>query len=147
MAYPKQQEEFTLDVFGLVEDRDPLIIARIKALAMLVVSAMPWKELAAETAPLAAIVESRWGRTGVLLVGLAALFSTSNTLLSNMLGSSRVLAYMGREVAPLRWLGHVSAKRSTRIRAASGRAMRLGTLYHGSGRKHPDLGTSFHALP
>jgi len=87
------------------------------ALAMLVVSAMPWKELAAEPAPLAAIVESRWGRAGVLLVGLAALFSTSNTLLSNMLGSSRVLAYMGREVAALRWLGHVSAKRSTPIRA------------------------------
>lgn len=87
------------------------------ALAMLVVSAMPWKELAEEPAPLAAIVENRWGRTGVALVGLAALFSTSNTLLSNMLGSSRVIAYMGREVAPMRWLGRVSAKRSTPVRA------------------------------
>lgn len=94
-----------------------IVLVIYVALAMLVVSAMPWKELAAEPAPLAAIVQSQWGRTGVLLVGLAALFSTSNTLLSNMLGSSRVIAYMGREVALMRWLGHVSPKKSTPVRA------------------------------
>ncbi len=94
-----------------------IVLVIYVALAMLVVSAMPWKELATEPAPLAAIVEIRWGRTGVLLVGLAALFSTSNTLLSNMLGSSRVIAYMGRELPPMRWLGRVSPRRSTPIRA------------------------------
>ena len=94
-----------------------IVLVIYMALAMLVVSAMPWKELAAEPAPLAAIAESRWGRTGVLLVGSAALFSTSNTLLSNMLSSSRVIAYMGREVPPMRWLGHVAPKRSTPVRA------------------------------
>ncbi len=94
-----------------------IVLVIYVALAMLVVSGMPWRELAAEPAPLAAVVESKWGRAGVLLVGIAALFSTSNTLLSNMLGSSRVIAYMGREVAPMRWLGHVSSKRSTPMRA------------------------------
>jgi len=94
-----------------------IVLVIYVALAMLVVSAMPWRQLASEPAPLASIVENQWGRTGVLLVGLAALFSTSNTLLSNMLGSSRVIAYMGREVAPMRWLGYVSPKRSTPTRA------------------------------
>lgn len=82
------------------------------ALAMLVVSAMPWQQLANEPAPLAAIVEGRWGRLGLLVVGIAALFSTSNTLLSNMLGSSRVLSFMGRELGPLRWLGHLSPRKT-----------------------------------
>ncbi|MBP7515275.1 MAG: amino acid permease, partial [Flavobacteriales bacterium] len=82
------------------------------ALAMLVVSAMPWQELADEPAPLAAIVEGRWGRTGLVVVGIAALFSTSNTLLSNLLGSSRVLSFMGRELGPLRWLSRISARKT-----------------------------------
>lgn len=81
-------------------------------LAVLVVSAMPWQQLAQESAPLAAIVENTWGRTGVIMIGVAALFSTSNTLLTNLLGSSRVLAYMGRELPGMRWLGTVSQRKS-----------------------------------
>lgn len=81
-------------------------------LAVLVVSAMPWQQLAEETAPLAAIVESTWGRTGVIMIGVAALFSTSSTLLSNLLGSSRVLSYMGRELGPMRWLGAVTQRKT-----------------------------------
>lgn len=82
------------------------------ALAMLVVSAMPWEQLADEPAPLAAIVEGRWGRTGLLVVGVAALFSTSNTLLSNLMGSSRVLSFMGRELGPMRSLGQLSGRKT-----------------------------------
>ena len=82
------------------------------ALAMLVVSAMPWQQLANEPAPLAAIVEGRWGRTGLLVVGIAALFSTSNTLLSNLLGSSRVLSFMGRELGSMRWLSRLSPRKT-----------------------------------
>lgn len=85
------------------------------ALAMLVVSAMPWEQLAEEPAPLAAIVEGRWGRTGLLVVGIAALFSTSNTLLSNLMGSSRVLSFMGRELGPMRSLSRLSGRKTPLI--------------------------------
>ena len=48
----------------------------------------------------------------MLVVGIAALFSTSNTLLSNLLGSSRVLSFMGRELGPMRWLSHLSPRKT-----------------------------------
>jgi len=89
-----------------------IVLVIYVALAMLVVSAMPWQQLANEPAPLAAIVEGRWGRTGLLVVSIAALFSTSNTLLSNLLGSSRVLSFMGRELGPMRWLGRLSPRKT-----------------------------------
>ncbi len=86
------------------------------SLAVLVVGALPWQELADAPAPLAAIMENAWGRAGALFIAFAALFSTSNTMLSNMLGSSRVLAYMGRDVRPIQWMSAVS-KRRTPVRA------------------------------
>jgi APA family basic amino acid/polyamine antiporter len=89
-----------------------IVLVVYVGLAMLVVSAMPWQQLAGEAAPLAAIVETRWGRTGAALLAVAALFSTSNTLLSNMLGSSRVLYHMGGELRPLRWLSVVSERKA-----------------------------------
>ncbi len=89
-----------------------IVLVVYVTLAMLVVSAMPWQQLADEPAPLAAIVGGRWGRVGLVVVGVAALFSTSNTLLTNLMGSSRVLAFMGRELGPLRWLGRLSPQRT-----------------------------------
>jgi APA family basic amino acid/polyamine antiporter len=53
-----------------------IVLVMYVTLAMLVVSAMPWQQLADEPAPLAAIVEGRWGRVGLVVVGVAALFST-----------------------------------------------------------------------
>lgn len=93
-----------------------IVLVIYTTLAVLVVSALPWQQLAGEAAPLAAIVESRWGRTGALFIAVAALFSTSNTLLSNMLGSSRVMAYMGRDVRPMRWMSTLT-ERKTPVRA------------------------------
>lgn len=86
------------------------------SLAVLVVGALPWQELANSPAPLAAIMENEWGRAGAAFIAVAALFSTGNTMLSNMLGSSRVLAYMGRDVRPMKWMTAVS-KRRTPVRA------------------------------
>ena len=93
-----------------------IVLVVYTALAVLVVSALPYKELANESAPLAAITEARWGRTGVVMIAVAALFSTSNTLLSNMLGSSRVLFHMGGELKPMHFLGKLSP-RKTPLRA------------------------------
>jgi len=89
-----------------------IVLVIYVALAMLVVSAMPWQQLADEPAPLAAVIELSWGRNGVLVVGIAALFDTGNTILSNLLGSSRVLSFMGRELGPMRWLARISSART-----------------------------------
>jgi APA family basic amino acid/polyamine antiporter len=94
-----------------------IVLVIYVGIAILLVGAMPGAELAKEDAPLAAVVEGRWGRTGLVLLSIAALFSTGNTLLSNMLGSSRVLFDMGRNIKLLRWLGHASPKRRTPLRA------------------------------
>jgi APA family basic amino acid/polyamine antiporter len=89
-----------------------IVLVVYTVLAILVVSAMSWQELSGAKAPLAAIMESSWGRTGAVAITVAALFSTSNTLLSNMLGSSRVLFDMGGEVKAMRWLGVLSKRRT-----------------------------------
>jgi APA family basic amino acid/polyamine antiporter len=94
-----------------------IVLVVYVGIAILLVGAMPGAELAEQEAPLAAVVEGRWGRTGVVLLSIAALFSTGNTLLSNMLGSSRVLFDMGRDIKLIRWLGHASPKRRTPLRA------------------------------
>ena len=93
-----------------------IVFVIYSALAVLVVGALPWQELADSPAPLSAIVESEWGRAGALFIAVAALFSTGNTMLSNMLGSSRVLSYMARDVRPMQWMSAVS-KQKTPVRA------------------------------
>ena len=77
------------------------------------VSAIDWQELSASSSPLADIVGNEWGRGGVMLIAVIALFSTSNTILSNMLGSSRVLFSMAKEVHILRSFSHVHVTRRT----------------------------------
>ncbi|MGV3636635.1 MAG: APC family permease, partial [Flavobacteriales bacterium] len=94
-----------------------IVLVIYVGIAVLIVGAMPGNELAQQEAPLASVVEGRWGRTGVVLLSIAALFSTGNTLLSNMLGSSRVLFDMGRSLKSIGWLGHASPKRRTPVRA------------------------------
>ncbi|CAG0991628.1 putative amino acid permease YhdG [Planctomycetaceae bacterium] len=83
------------------------------AIAILAVSALPVEELAKSKAPMADIVTVEFGAAAAIGVAIAALFSTSNTVLSNMLGSSRVLLDMGREARPLRMLGYVLPNRKT----------------------------------
>lgn len=83
------------------------------AIAVLAVSALSSDTLAESEAPLADIVRGTLGNTGATLVIIAALFSTSNTVLSNMLGSSRVLYDVGRDLRPLSWLAYLLPGRKT----------------------------------
>ncbi len=84
-------------------------------IAVCAISAIPWKELGESKHPLADIVNNELGKTGVIIISVIALFSTTNTILSNMMGSSRVLIYLGQENRKLKWLSIVSSKRKTPV--------------------------------
>jgi basic amino acid/polyamine antiporter, APA family len=94
-----------------------IVIAAYVLVSLSAVSAVPFDQLAASESPLAAVVESRVGQTGVLIISVIALFSTSNTILSNMLGSSRVLLNMSRETRQLSLFAKISGKRKTPVAA------------------------------
>jgi APA family basic amino acid/polyamine antiporter len=83
--------------------------------ALCAVSAIPWEQLKESKAPLSDITELKLGATGATVVAVIALFSTSNTILSNMLGSSRVLLHMSKENTWLSKLSYVSPKRKTPV--------------------------------
>ncbi|MDZ4845849.1 MAG: amino acid permease [Chitinophagales bacterium] len=85
--------------------------------AICAVSAIPWQELSESDSPLADIVSNRFGKTGALVIVIIALFSTSNTILSNMMGSSRVILSMAKEVSFMKWFSWVWASRQTPVPA------------------------------
>lgn len=94
------------------------IVAVIYVLVVIAaVSAVPYGQLAESDSPLSAIVESRFGRTGALIIAVVALFSTSNSLLSNMMGASRVLYTIAGDTRRLKWLAFISPKRQTPVTA------------------------------
>jgi basic amino acid/polyamine antiporter, APA family len=81
--------------------------------AIVVVSMIPFQELAESDSPLSTVVEKRFGKTGSVIIAVVALFSTSNSLLSNMLGSSRVIYNIGKETKKLSLFGKVLPGRKT----------------------------------
>lgn len=81
--------------------------------AFVVVSMIPFGELASSENPLSTVVEKRFGSTGAMIIAIVALFSTSNSLLSNMLGSSRVIYNIGKENKKLSLFAKVLPKRKT----------------------------------
>ncbi|MGZ5244032.1 MAG: APC family permease [Bacteroidia bacterium] len=85
------------------------------AIAVCAVSALPWQEMGKSKSPLADIVAQGMGNKGLIIIAVIALFSTTNTILSNMLGSSRVLLEMGEENKWLKKLAYVSPKRKTPV--------------------------------
>lgn len=66
--------------------------------AVSAVSSLPIDKLAGSSSPLSDIAEDGLGPTAGLIIIIIALFSTSNTILSNMLGSSRVIYDMAKEI-------------------------------------------------
>lgn len=87
------------------------------AIAVLAVSAVPAAELRAGGSPMAAIVGPRYGQAGVIAISIVALFSTSNSILSNMNGSSRILLDLGRDRRALRALARIEPGTGTPVRA------------------------------
>ena len=81
------------------------------------VNAVPFEQLAESESPLADIVEKQYASTGILIISIIALFSTSNTILSNMLGASRILFHMSKETKLLNAFSAIHAKRRTPVMA------------------------------
>lgn len=90
-----------------------IVICIYLCVAFVVVSMIPFAELANSESPLSTVVEKRFGHTGAMIIALVALFSTSNSLLSNMLGSSRVIYNIGKENNRLKFFAALLPKRKT----------------------------------
>jgi basic amino acid/polyamine antiporter, APA family len=85
--------------------------------ALCSVSVISYEELAGSEGPLADVVGKRFGKTAIIIISLIGLFATSNTILSNMIGSSRVILDMTRETKSIGLLSHVSKKRKSPVAA------------------------------
>lgn len=92
-----------------------VVICIYLAIAVVAISMIPFEELARSESPLATVVEKRFGRQGALVIAGVALFSTSNSLLSNMLGASRVLFNFGKENKRLGLLSRLLPRRRTPV--------------------------------
>ncbi|HEY9185417.1 MAG TPA: APC family permease [Salegentibacter sp.] len=72
-------------------------------IAISAVSVMDWQELAGSSGPLAAVIETKLGNVGATILVFVALFATSKTILSNILGTSRLLYDVARD-SDINWL-------------------------------------------
>jgi amino acid transporter len=105
------------DVVKLAEEtRDPkttvgkgILIAGVAVLIIYVltataaVAALDWQRLSESKGPLAEVMRSQWGQLGATIIIVVALFATLNSILTNVLGTSRLVMDMARE-APVKWL-------------------------------------------
>jgi APA family basic amino acid/polyamine antiporter len=94
-----------------------IVIIMYTLVAIAAVSIIPYEQLGMSESPLADIASKSFGKTGVIIISVIALFATSNTILSNMIGSSRVLLSMSSESKILKPLAIVSSKRKTPVMA------------------------------
>lgn len=72
-------------------------------IAISAISTFSAEELSQKDGPLAAIIESQWSAIGGTILVIVALFATSKTILSNILGTSRVLYDVARD-SEISWL-------------------------------------------
>jgi basic amino acid/polyamine antiporter, APA family len=94
-----------------------IVIILYTLVAVSVVSVIPYEQLGVSKNPLAGVVKMTYGQAGVVVISIIALFSTSNTILSNMLSSSRVLLNMSKEARKITHLSYISHKRQTPVKA------------------------------
>src|SRR5688572_12171776 len=94
-----------------------IVIIFYSLVAIGTVSAIPYEELGKSTSPLADVIGKKFGKTGIAIISVIALFATSNTILSNMLGSSRVLLMMAKQTKFLKPLSYVSKRQKTPLAA------------------------------
>lgn len=90
-----------------------IVIVIYFLVAISAVSVIDYQVLGKSSSPLANVIGKDYGKAGMIVISIIALFSTTNTILSNMLGSSRVLLNMAKEAKILKLFSYVSAKRNT----------------------------------
>ena len=94
-----------------------IVIVIYTLVSLSAVTVVPFEELGQSKSPLADVVKVRFAETGIVIISVIALFSTSNTILSNMLGSSRILLNMSKETKSLTFFSKVGSKRKTPVMA------------------------------
>lgn len=72
-------------------------IAIYLLVAISAVSVLDWQVLGNTSGPLSSVIETRTGRWGAIALAVVALFATSKTILSNILGTSRLVFDMARD--------------------------------------------------
>lgn len=72
-------------------------------IALSAVNVMGWESLAGSNGPLAAVIEKQIGAIGATALVFIALFATSKTILSNILGTSRLVYDVARD-SDKKWL-------------------------------------------
>lgn len=72
-------------------------------IAISALSTLGSERLAESDGPLAAVINSQWGPIGGTVLAIVALFATSKTILSNILGTSRLLYDVSRD-SGIKWL-------------------------------------------
>ncbi|MDT0690143.1 APC family permease [Salegentibacter sp. F188] len=72
-------------------------------IAICSISVMGWEELANANGPLAAVIETKLGNIGATILVIVALFATSKTILSNILGTSRLVYDVARD-SEIKWM-------------------------------------------
>lgn len=94
-----------------------IVMVMYSLVAISAVSVIPYQELGASASPLATIIGKDYGHTGIIIISVIALFATSNTILSNMVGSSRVLLNISKETKALKLFSYVSPKNKSPLAA------------------------------
>ena len=80
-----------------------IVLVLYVLIAISAVSTFDAGELAQKDGPLAAVIKSQWGAIGGTILVIVALFATSKTILSNILGTSRLLYDVARD-SEISWL-------------------------------------------
>ena len=81
--------------------------------AISAVSIIGWEELSQSSAPLATVAAAALGSKAFLLLGIIALFSTSNTVLITMVATSRLIYGMAKQNSLPKFLAKVHKKTRT----------------------------------
>ncbi len=85
--------------------------------AITAVSVIPWQSLGVSTSPLADIGLKTFGSAAFLAIGIIALFSTANTVLMQLVASSRMIYGLGCEHALPQYLCEINEKTRTPLHA------------------------------
>jgi len=80
-----------------------IVLVLYVLIAISAVSTFEAGVLAQKDGPLAAVISSQWGAVGGTVLVIVALFATSKTILSNILGTSRLLYDVARD-SEISWL-------------------------------------------
>ncbi|MBK8872831.1 MAG: amino acid permease [Bacteroidetes bacterium] len=94
-----------------------IVMVTYSLVAISAVSVIPNEDLGNSSSPLGDVIGKDYGKTGVIIISVIALFATGNTILSNMVGSSRVILNMSKETKAMKLLSYISPKRKSPLYA------------------------------